>query len=221
MCRSEITSIARRFALVFQGLSFSDWIASITAFLSAIFGVIAVTVAAAQLRKSVERVSGAKKAADGLKERLKDGSGSIVHTSSISLPRREMPSFEVEALEAYYNQALQSARISFWFSLGFACIGFAVIIFAFASHTAADTSGTIIKVVSGTVIDTVAGLFFVQSNAAQKSMGEFFDKLRLDRLHVEARDLVNQIENGERRDQLRAQLVLKYAGINQLLEGGR
>ena len=127
--------------------------------------------------------------------------------------------FETAALENYYKHALSRANISFWFSLIFASIGFGVIIFAFASHEASDLGGTVVKVVSGTVIDSVSALFFVQSTNAQKSMSEFFEKLRLDRLNVEAREMIGEIENRESRDQLRAQLVLKYSGIDKLLVG--
>jgi hypothetical protein len=127
--------------------------------------------------------------------------------------------FEIPALANYYNQALSRANISFWFSLIFASIGFGVIIFAFLSHNSSDISGTVIKVISGTVIDAVAGLFFVQSTNAQKSMSDFFEKLRLDRLNAEAREMISEIENVERRDQLRAQLILKYSGIDKLLVG--
>lgn len=129
--------------------------------------------------------------------------------------------FEIKALANYYNQALGRANISFWFSLVFASIGFGVIIFALFSHNPEDSFGTIIKVMSGTVIDAVSALFFAQSTSAQKSMSEFFEKLRLDRLNAEARDMIAEIEDAERRDQLRAQLILKYSGIDKLLEGAR
>ena len=125
--------------------------------------------------------------------------------------------FEVAALANYYNQALRSARISFYFSLLFASIGFGVIIFAFISYQGADVAGAVIKVVSGTVIDAVSGLFFVQSTNSQKSMGEFFEKLRLDRLIAEARTMISEIEDPILRDQLRAQMILKYSGIDKLL----
>ncbi|WP_458096233.1 TRADD-N-associated membrane domain-containing protein [Roseomonas sp. WA12] len=127
--------------------------------------------------------------------------------------------FEVEALANYYNQALSRANISFWFSLIFASVGFGVIIFAFITHTQGDLAGTIVKVASGAVIDAVSGLFFVQSTNAQKSMAEFFEKLRLDRLNAEAREMISEIENVATRDQLRSQLILKYSGIERLLVG--
>ncbi|MBB2905801.1 hypothetical protein FHR76_002183 [Rhizobium sp. RAS22] len=134
-------------------------------------------------------------------------------------PSSDEKPFEVKALANYYNQALARANISFWFSLVFASIGFGVIIFAFISHTQGNIADTLIKVLSGTVIDGVSALFFVQSTNAQKSMSEFFEKLRLDRLNAEAREMISEIENVERRDQLRAQLVIKYAGIERLIIG--
>lgn len=134
-------------------------------------------------------------------------------------PEKDGRPFEVKALSNYYNQALSRANISFWFSLIFASIGFGVIIFAFITHESGNVVDTAIKVVSGTVIDAVSALFFVQTNNAQKSMSEFFEKLRLDRLNVEARELIGEIEDPERRDQLRAQLVIKYAGIEKLIIG--
>lgn len=144
----------------------------------------------------------------------------LEQTSAEGNSRLGVKPFEIPALANYYNQALSRANISFWFSLIFASIGFGVIIFAFLSHNASDVVGTIVKVVSGTVIDAVAGLFFVQSTNAQKSMSDFFEKLRLDRLNAEAREMIGEIENVERRDQLRAQLILKYSNIDKLLVGG-
>jgi len=50
-------------------------------------------------------------------------------------------------------------------------------------------------------------------------MSEFFEKLRLDRLNAEAREMIGEIEDLQMRDQLRAQLVLKYSGIDRMLTG--
>jgi hypothetical protein len=139
--------------------------------------------------------------------------------ASEGVESRDVTPFETTALANYYNQALSRARISFWFSLLFASIGFGVIIFAFITHVSSDLAGTIVKVSSGTIIDAVSALFFVQSNNAQKSMGEFFEKLRLDRLNAEAREMIRDIESSGMRDELRSQLVLKYSGIDRLLTG--
>ncbi len=145
-----------------------------------------------------------------------EGGITPAQVEALESPDKQEP-FEATALSNYYNHALSRANVSFWFSLIFASIGFGVIIFAFATHTTGDVAGTMVKAASGAVIDAVSSLFFIQSTNAQKSMGEFFEKLRLDRLNAEAREMIGEIENAERRDQLRAQLVLKYSGIDRLL----
>ena len=91
-------------------------------------------------------------------------------------------------LKEYHAQGLAQSRMSFWFSLIFASIGFAVIalsigIFLQQSRDASagwlDTAGKpIFTLVAGTIIDAVAGLFFVQSNKSRQLMVDFFDKLR-------------------------------------------
>ena len=127
--------------------------------------------------------------------------------------------FEVIALSKYYNHALLRANVSFWFSIIFGAIGFGVILISFATYSQDDLIGTVVKVLSGTVIDAVSGIFFVQSTNAQKSMAAFFENLRIDRLNAEARALIGEVHDSERADQLRAQLVLKYAGIGNLVVG--
>ena len=95
----------------------------------------------------------------------------ISRFENASSPRQP---FETTALANYYNQALSRTTISFWFSIIFASIGFGVIIFAFLSYSPGDVGGTTVKVLGGTIIDAVSGLFFVQSTNAQKSMSDFF-----------------------------------------------
>lgn len=129
--------------------------------------------------------------------------------------------FERRVLERYYNQALTAANVSFWFSIIFAAVGFGVIILSFATHSSGDSVGTIIKILSGAVIDAVSGLFLVQSQNARKSMTDFFEKLRLDRLSAEARQMIGEIDDTSARDQLRMQLVMKFSGIDRLVESDR
>jgi len=97
--------------------------------------------------------------------------------------------FEIEQLANYYSLTLGQARVSFWFSLVFASIGFVVIVSAALLYRDGDYVSASIKVVSGLVIDAVSALFFVQSRRAQESMSAFFEKLRSDRQFVEARKI--------------------------------
>jgi hypothetical protein len=88
------------------------------------------------------------------------------------------------------HQGLSQSRISFWFSLisaslGFAIIALSIVLFLQSVETNINSipdrivaaSKLLFTLVAGTVIDAVAALFFVQSNKARQLMVEFFDKL--------------------------------------------
>ena len=132
---------------------------------------------------------------------------------SIGGSRTEELPFETEQLALYYGQVLSQSKVSFWFSLIFASLGFAVIVAAGFLYTGQNTGATVAQFISGLVMDAVAALFFTQSRNAQKAMGEFFDKLRRDRQHLESRRLCDSIANPLIQDALRMQLALHYAEI--------
>jgi len=121
--------------------------------------------------------------------------------------------FETEQLENYYSQVLVQSRISFWFSLVFASIGFLIIVLAAFLHSTAAADSTIARFIAGGVVDAVAALFFVQSKKAQESMADFFDKLRRDRNHLEARKLCESLDSPAAKDALRVRLALHYAEV--------
>jgi hypothetical protein len=114
-------------------------------------------------------------------------------------------------LQEYHAQGLAQSKISFWFSLVFAAIGFLIIIISILSYVFApealvvetnkipsyfDSAGKpMFAVVSGTIIDAVAALFFIQSNKARQLMTEFFDKLRTDRKLDESLNVLERIED--------------------------
>lgn len=126
--------------------------------------------------------------------------------------REDVP-FETEQLAQYYAQILAQSKISFWFSLIFASLGFVVIILASFLHADGNVQATSVQVFAGVIMDAVSALFFVQSRNAQKSMGEFFDKLRRDRQQLESRKLCDSIENPTAKDAIRMQLALHYADL--------
>lgn len=134
---------------------------------------------------------------------------------SVVTPEKEPIPFETDQLAQYYGQVLAQSKTSFWFSLTFASIGFVVIILAGFMYSENSVGATSAQFFSGLVTDAVAGLFFVQSKNAQKSMGEFFDKLRRDRQQVESRKLCETIDNLQAKDALRIQLSLHYAEIDK------
>ncbi|WP_318400394.1 TRADD-N-associated membrane domain-containing protein [Photobacterium leiognathi] len=133
-------------------------------------------------------------------------------------------------LQEYHAQGLAQSKISFWFSLIFAAIGFLIIIISVLSHIFMPPSETseavknatfldsaskpIFAVVAGTIIDAVAALFFVQSNKARQLMTEFFDKLRTDRKLDESLKVLEQIEDKDISSRVKALLALNFAEIN-------
>lgn len=125
---------------------------------------------------------------------------------------KDLP-FETEQLAKYYGEVLAQSKVSFWFSLIFAVVGFLVIIIAAFMYSNRADSTAYIQMIAGAIIDAVAGLFFVQSRRAQKSMADFFDKLRLDRQHTDSKKMCESIENTIARDALKIELSLYYAGV--------
>lgn len=121
--------------------------------------------------------------------------------------------FEIEQLANYYAVNLAQSKISFWFSLVFAAIGFMIIVGAAFIYKDGDSRDAIIKIISGIIIDSVAALFFVQSRRAQEAMGVFFEKLRTDRQLIEARKLCEEISDAVIKDNIKTILVLHYSGL--------
>jgi len=133
-------------------------------------------------------------------------------------------------LQEYHAQGLAQSKISFWFSLIFAAIGFFIIIISILSYvfsneavntelavksTLLDSAGKpIFAVIAGTIIDAVAALFFVQSNKARQLMTEFFDKLRIDRKLDESLNVLSKIEDKTISSRVKALLALNFAEID-------
>lgn len=131
----------------------------------------------------------------------------------VSRPGKDFMPFETEQLAQYYSQVLAQSKISFWFSLIFASMGFMVIVVAGFMYSSTASGATVAQFIAGMVMDAVAALFFVQSKNAQASMGDFFDKLRRDRQQVESRKLCEIISDAKAKDALRIQLALHYAEL--------
>lgn len=124
---------------------------------------------------------------------------------------------QFELLKKYHSQGLFQSRISFWFSLIFATLGFAIIAFAILSTDNSKAfwsqSNSIISLISGTIIDSVSALFFVQSNKSRELMANFFDKLRTDRKIEESLKLCDEIPDEYLRSKLKLILSLHFAEI--------
>lgn len=121
--------------------------------------------------------------------------------------------FETTQLERYYSQILSQSKISFWFSLIFASLGFAVIVVAAMLYRPESLGTTVTQVIAGVVMDAVSSLFFIQSRRAHEAMASFFEKLRKDRLHAESRRLCDEVTDPKLKDALRVELILHYAEL--------
>ena len=123
--------------------------------------------------------------------------------------------------ETYHSQGLSQADLSFKASMLFAVVGFGVILasiyYALTSPSPTQVGffnrygEPVLAVVAGTIIDAVAGLFFIQSNKSRALMSEFFDRLRADRKLDESLRLVESIERKDLADEVRVMLSLHFA----------
>jgi hypothetical protein len=115
-----------------------------------------------------------------------------------------------DKFDQYHLQSLSQSRISFWFSLVFASIGFAIIATSAFAYDKKNYAG----IVAGTIIDAVSALFFYQSNKARQLMSEFFDKLRADRNLQESLKLSATVDDPKMRNALQVTLSLYFSGFN-------
>ncbi len=143
--------------------------------------------------------------AEGLKEQSKE---------KLEKLRLALETEQVSQVIQYHQNSLAQSRISFWFSIGAGTLGFLVIIVgALMAIAGVQSTTSILAVVSGTIIDAIAALFFTQSNQARKLMTEFFDKLRVDRQFNESLRLCESISDETTQSQLKARLSLFFAGV--------
>jgi hypothetical protein len=116
-------------------------------------------------------------------------------------------------LREYHAQGLGQAKVSFWFSMVFATLGFGLIFYAVVADSFGFYEGTTnLPLVAGAIVDAVAGLFFVQANRAQSQMREFFDRLRLDRRLKEALRIAGSIPDTVLESRLKVLLALELSG---------
>lgn len=131
--------------------------------------------------------------------------------------KRSIEEEKYELFLKYHSQGLSQATVSFWFSLIFASIGFIIIamgILTVQSEIEIWKQGKAwISLISGTIIDAVSALFFVQSNKARQLMIDFFDKLRVDRKFEESLKLTNEIPDEAIRSKVKTLLSMHFADI--------
>ena len=183
-------------------LDFSQTFLPIVATVATIFAAFSSGVFKRVRFGSIEIEGGDRKLAERIRRELDASQGNT------PIP------FEIEQLANYYSLSLGQAKVSFWFSLIFAAVGFLVIIGSALTYKEGEYIGAFLRVLSGVVIDGVSALFFVQSRHAQTSMSAFFDKLRSDRQSVEARKICDEITDEAIKGKLKTILTLHYSGLD-------
>jgi hypothetical protein len=126
-------------------------------------------------------------------------------------------------MQEYHAQGLSQSRVSFWFSLVFAALGFMIIAIAVGLFLQTPTAPgasfgdnigkPAFTLVAGTIVDAVAALFFVQSNKARQLMTDFFDKLRVDRKLDEALSLIGAIREPGVASRAQAIVALNFSDV--------
>ena len=116
---------------------------------------------------------------------------------------------------SYYNQVKNRATITLWSSIFLGVVGFALIGYIVLYYSDENFGTGFLKVTGATTIEILCGFIFKQSGSAQKFMSECLEKLRLDRLHDEALEIIEKIEDKELRDKLKAEVIMKYSEIEK------
>jgi hypothetical protein len=138
----------------------------------------------------------------------------IVQAAMLQIDRTtDTVSKSVEQLiNNYHEQALDQAKVQFWFSVVAATIGFAWILYA-GVGIQADKLGTVSKTIPGVVMDAVAFLFFKQAAETRQRATELYDRLRSDKQMAESSSIVASIEDVRLRSAVKAQLALHMSGL--------
>ena len=124
-----------------------------------------------------------------------------------------LPSKLVEnQISSYHQQAIDQAKIQFWFGVVAASIGF-IWILVIGSSGEIQGFQTLVRILPGIVVDSVSILFLRQAEDTRRRATELFDRLRKDKQMTEATALVSTISDQRLQSVVRAQLALHMAGL--------
>lgn len=121
-----------------------------------------------------------------------------------------------EFIKNHHEQALLQSKIQFWFSLGISVVGFAFIIVMILITKEARWYEYIVRIVPGTVMETVSVLFFSQSKATRERASDFLNRLREDRQYEKAIKIAETIDDKDLQSTLKAEIALHLCGIDNI-----
>jgi hypothetical protein len=137
----------------------------------------------------------------------------LVNKLMATAPARSEPLGPVEGLVgAYHEQALNQARVQYWFSILAATVGFSWILYSAGQINPAELATTA-RLLPGSIVDAVAYLFLKQASETRQRATELYDRLRKDRELSDSVVLVTSIEDPKVRSAVRAQVALHMAGL--------
>jgi len=110
-----------------------------------------------------------------------------------------------ESIKRAYNNTIMQYSRSFYFSLVFAVVGFCLIAYALIFKLEANPNWPAVFV--SAVIQSVPALFFYLSDRARRQMTQVFGDLRKDNEVSRAYELLDTIEDAQRRELLKEEII--------------
>lgn len=119
---------------------------------------------------------------------------------------------QIELLQSFYELVVAQARRSFFWALVASGVGLLFFLAAISFFLAANRDVAVVSVISGAVIEVIAGLNFVLYGRTTAQLSVFHSRLELTQRFLLANSLCEGLE-GDLRGQTRATLINKLASI--------
>lgn len=133
---------------------------------------------------------------------------------------QQIAASQIELLERFYSAALGQAQQSFRSALVAACAGFLFFLVAIGFLVVTQSPAiALVNVVSGTVVEVIAGLNFVLYGRATEQFGIFHMRLETTQRFLMANSICESIE-GDLKHSTRADLVRMIAAIDPTPQKG-
>lgn len=117
------------------------------------------------------------------------------------------------AKKNYHDQRLSQSKWAFRLSLWGSVVGIVVIVFGIWKSVSLGKM-ELVPIISGSVLETISGLFYYISNMANEKITEFFQELTKDSNVKEAIGLSEKVTDDNIRDELLVKLSLHLSGID-------
>tara|TARA_R110002020_G_scaffold325079_4_gene540714 strand:- start:1468 stop:2022 length:555 start_codon:yes stop_codon:yes gene_type:complete len=111
----------------------------------------------------------------------------------------------------FLSAQVRRINVSFYFSLVFALIGLLIIMFSLLAPDAGNWNAHMPYLAGALMVEAMAIAFFLNSLKAQRHISEVIQAERSQRISLEITNLLAQITDSDRRDQLISQLILRRA----------